>query len=353
MNTVLTDSVLREAAIQVRDAMLASLPSDDEIQIDITPSFEKKMAPLLAKMRRRYHFQQISKRVAAVLIAALIGVTTWLAVDEDARAVALKWLRTVYDDKIVYQFFGDKEDFRETAFDYAPQWLPNGYEEESKEVSSSDKIIVYDNGQESLIFFCFEATKGTQSELLKKPDQMKQVMIETMEKTFVGHFYDYTSTGDSNELVWIDEESGVAFIISAFLDEDTMVQIAESVQMEPVRIETDYAPQWLPAGYEEIKIEEVYSHKFIVYDYNGTPLYFHCFPATKGAKNVYLTDDNCEMRQTMVGSITGDFIECFDPDETNELTWIDEDALVVFAISAFLDEETMVRIAESVTKCSD
>lgn len=351
MNTVLTDSVLREAAIQVRDAMLASLPNDDEIQIDITPSFERKMAPLLAKMRRRYHFQQISKRVAAVLIAALIGVTTWLAVDEDARAVALKWLRTVYEDKIVYQFFGGREVSADIKLNYEPQWLPDGYKEVERIDNPSIRLIEYDYNGTSLYFKCFKAREGAESIFITEGYDYQEKEVEI--GTLTGIFYEVSDLEESNELMWIDEDMRVAFIISAFLDEETMVQIAESVQMEPEKIDIDYEPQWLPDGYEEIKTEEGYSIKLIVYDYDGIPLYFTCFKAREGAKSVFLTDENYEMRQTMVGSITGDFIEYFDPDETNELIWIDEDAHVVFTISAFLDEETMVRIAESVTKCSD
>lgn len=351
MNTVLTDSVLREAAIQARDAMLASLPDDDEIQIDITPSFEKKMAPLLAKMRRRYHFQQISKRVAAVLIAALIGVTTWLAVDENARAVALKWLRTVYEDQIVYQFFGGREESADIKLNYEPKWLPDGYEEVERTDGYSIRLIVYDYDGIPLYFKCFKAREGAESIFITDGYDYQEKEVEIGSLT--GIFYEFSDPEETNEIVWIDEDMRVAFTVSAYLDEETMVQIAESVQMEPEKIDIDYEPQWLPDGYEEIKTEEGYSIKLIVYDYDGIPLYFSCSKVVEGGKTVFLTDDNYEMRQTMVGSITGDFIEYFDPDETNELTWIDEDALVVFAISAFLDEETMVRIAESVTKCSD
>lgn len=351
MNTVLTDSVLREAAIQVRDAMLASLPGDDEIQIDITPSFEKKMVPLLAKMRRRYHFQQISKRVAAVLIAALIGVTTWLAVDEEARAVALKWLRTVYEDKIVYQFFGGREESADIKLNYEPQWLPEGYEEVERIDNPSIRLIEYDYNGTPLYFKCFRAIEGGEAVFLTEGYEYQEREVKIGSLT--GTFYEVYNLDETNELIWIDEDMHVAFIVSACLDEETMVQIAESVQMEPKKIDIDYESQWLPDGYEEIKTEEGYSMKLIVYDYDGIPLYFSCSKVVEGGKNIFLTDDNYEMRQTMVGSITGDFIEYFDPDETNELIWIDEDARVAFTISAFLDEETMVRIAESVAKCSD
>lgn len=222
------DAAIREACIQARDAMLASLPDDDEIQIDITPSFEKKMAPLLVKMRRRYHFQQISKRVAAVLVAALIGISTWLAVDEDARAAALNWIRTVYENSIVYQFFGGKEVSADIKLNYEPQWLPEGYEEVERTESYSIRLIAYDCDGLPLYFSCSKVVEGGKAIFMTNDYQEREVKIGSL----TGTFYEFSDPKETNELLWIDEEIRVIFTLSAYLDEDTMVQIAESINMD-------------------------------------------------------------------------------------------------------------------------
>ena len=58
--------------------------------------------------------------------------------------------------------------------------------------------------------------------------------------------------------------------------------------------------------------------------------------------------ENFQIKEVRIGDSFGDFYEEASAEESNGLTWIDEEAGVVFSITGYLDEETMVQIAESV-----
>lgn len=45
----------------------------------------------------------------------------------------------------------------------------------------------------------------------------------------------------------------------------------------------------------------------------------------------------------------GEFYEANDESETNELVWFDSEQGILFALSSDLDQETMLKVAESVT----
>ena len=47
-----------------------------------------------------------------------------------------------------------------------------------------------------------------------------------------GEFYTATDDSETNELVWFDDESGILFTLSSFLDKGVMLEMAESVVAE-------------------------------------------------------------------------------------------------------------------------
>lgn len=77
----ISDTVLASAAISVRDAMMNSMPAPSECEHEFSEEFHKKMEPVFAKDKRRRTSRIIAQRVAAVFLAPVIGLGTWMAVD--------------------------------------------------------------------------------------------------------------------------------------------------------------------------------------------------------------------------------------------------------------------------------
>ena len=111
-----TEADLKAAAIAVSDSMLASLPKPDEIEHEFSEGFLKKMDALLALDKRRQRARSIARRVAVIFLAILLGLSTWLAVDTEAQATAMKWIREVIEDNIYYRFFWRFKGNRVTEF---------------------------------------------------------------------------------------------------------------------------------------------------------------------------------------------------------------------------------------------
>lgn len=227
MKIQLTDEVLRDAAIHVRQAMLDSLPADNEYYHQFSPQFEAKIAKLHNQTKRRYSIGRFVQRAAAVALAALVGISTWLAVDDGARAATLRWMREIYENSIIFHFFGNKNE--NANLSYEPAWLPNGCIRETENSNAAGKTIVYHDVNDELLFFrCYKMHDGLQGQSIFDSDfEVKSAEVNGMN----GEFYIPNDPAESSELSWIDEELGIIFSVIGYLSEDDLLKIAESVYL--------------------------------------------------------------------------------------------------------------------------
>ena len=90
---MIPDEVLRNAAARSWEAYLSQLLDDynPDMRFDISPGFEKKIRKL---KRRADHpvFYSAIRRIAAVLLALIIGGIAWLSIDSSARASFFGWV---------------------------------------------------------------------------------------------------------------------------------------------------------------------------------------------------------------------------------------------------------------------
>ena len=117
MSEQVTDDVIIQAAKRVGEAMLASLPEPEDCTHEFSPEFERSMERLIQKTKRRAHVRRCLRSIAVAALAVVIGLSAWLAVDTEAQAAVVEWVRTAYEDSIVYEFFhpgaaGDDNSYR-------------------------------------------------------------------------------------------------------------------------------------------------------------------------------------------------------------------------------------------------
>lgn len=224
---MITDETLCVAAGTSLEAYVSYLesdydPSDQHVFSD---EFETKMRKLIRKAKHPV-FYQAAKRIAVILLAALLSVSVWLSVDTQARAAFFNWIREVYETHIVYRFTGEKQ--TEEFPNYTLGWLPEGYEEVST-ISNGDMtdilFIDANNSEEGLIFSYYRVHSGVSLEILEPAGESHEVIVRGLP----GHFYFAAEEGATNDLVWIDEERKIVFTLSAFLTETDMLHIAENV----------------------------------------------------------------------------------------------------------------------------
>lgn len=220
--------MLRNAAADVRNAMLDSLSTLDKSNHIFSPQFERKMRRLMHRQRAWY---RILQRVAAVFLALLLGCGIWLVADVNASSVFLKWVQNVYENSVVYQFFGfGNMQEKPKLSDYRPTWLPDGYVEEYTIATDSQIVIDYSNANDETVYFQFmELGEHTQEEIILAG---MAAPIDVTVNGMHGKFYQATDIAQSNVLLWFDTEHNIAFSLHGYLEKPIMLRIAESVSLD-------------------------------------------------------------------------------------------------------------------------
>jgi len=230
MNEIkISDAVLVSAAMSVRDVMLNSMPSPFECEHKFSEKFIENMKPLFAKEKRQRLTHKIMRNVAAVFLAAVIGLGAWMAVDTEARASFVSWVKEIYENSIVYKFFGTNEAASFPA--YRVTCLPEGFEF----VDGMDEGGFYstfwlnaDTGE------CFEFRysymfTGTNIQLIDAENSVH----ETCEVNGAcAEFYYADENSNTNNLIWVNEEDNIIFMINSDLDKSVMLHIAGDITLE-------------------------------------------------------------------------------------------------------------------------
>ena len=122
---MITDEMIAEAVAKYNDALVQYWQNVEMEEHEFSSKFERKMCRLFWKVKYPYVHKAL-KSAACILIAFLISFASVMTFNVEARAALTRWIREVYKDSIVYEFFGEKS---ETAsLDYRVTWVPDGYE---------------------------------------------------------------------------------------------------------------------------------------------------------------------------------------------------------------------------------
>lgn len=222
---MISEEMLRSAAAESRTIFVEHLERDFDPAHAHTfsPAFMRKIKKLT---RRADHpaFYHGLQRVASVFLAMLIGASVWLTVDIDARAAFVQWVREVYEESILYRYFSPPQN--DTLPTYEITALPDGYTLTDSIVDETSCIQIFENGKTGMIFVYHFISSDTQTELIFFDGHTYEPVTV---KNISADYYTAANPDETNELLWFDEETGIAFQLSAFLDKTEMVEIAASV----------------------------------------------------------------------------------------------------------------------------
>lgn len=223
-----SEEELRAAAVLSHGAFISSLPEPGEYpEHRFSEGFVRKMEPLFA-MERRRRDHTVLRRVAAVFLTALIGLSAWLAIDTDARAAALKWIKEVFGNVIVYRLVDEPE--TEGKPSYVLTWIPEGMElvDFAEEELWYSAFYINDTG-DICFSFDYEYTSTAQIQLAIEPGQpIEKITINGSET----EFYPAYGSSNTNNLIWFDENYDVMLSIAGNLEKETMIKIAENIKIE-------------------------------------------------------------------------------------------------------------------------
>lgn len=223
---MITEDMLRAAANKASNIYTADLENgyNPEFQHTFSKKFEKKIRRLKRKATHPLFYKNM-QRVASILLAIFIAGGAWIAVDTEARAVFVGWIRAVYETYIVLHY--DKTtDTSHDFLDYRPTWIPEGYNELRTNISILRTTVLYSNEQGEMLRFNYSSGP-------EETDWFVDVSQADIKNTTVnGHRAEMLIAQDSNEanaITWAIDET--VFYVTGFVNEDDLIKIAESVQI--------------------------------------------------------------------------------------------------------------------------
>lgn len=223
-----SDEELRRAALCVSAAMgdFCIAPEDEEYEF--SAGFRAKMAALVKKQRLKTSAADVLKGVASTAAVLALCAGLWLGTDASARADFQQWIMTKYERISEYRFFEDSADHR-TLPTVKFGWLPEGFAEERvDDIGTQITYLFTDGADGGMIFSCCIIDSGTVLAIQDEDAVCEKTKINGMP----ADYYQSLIDGDSNVLVWIDNDNGVIYDLNACLDMETMIKIAESIECD-------------------------------------------------------------------------------------------------------------------------
>ncbi len=226
MKKTLDDQLLRDALLLLEEEQADSFPASFYEPHAFSRRFERRMGRALRKARQPQPAGRIwmNKRVAAILavllalFAALMGASAWRM--EFFRFVEEKFEE--YSIMFYDPLRGEAKSAEVSHFlVYRPTYIPEGFEL-TKEFSNERVQLRYDNSNDKYISF-------TQFPLGNTDLRANTEGIEVKPLKFQGYdaFY-YQNLGDYS-LMW--DDGNYSFTVSSNTDWETVLRVAESVQL--------------------------------------------------------------------------------------------------------------------------
>ena len=225
---MITDEMIAEAAAKYNDALIQYWQNVEMEEHEFSSKFERKMRRLIWKVKYPYVHKAL-KSAACILIAFLISFASVMTFNVEARAAFTRWIREVYEDSIVYEFFGEKS---ETAsLDYRVTWIPEGYElvEGFRTENTYVGYYIKENNDQDAIVVRWALTEDS-DKIYIMTDELKTKRISVKINECVGDYYMSLEKNNSNVLLWFNERDSVTFSINAYLPWSDMHRIAESIK---------------------------------------------------------------------------------------------------------------------------
>lgn len=219
---MLDDQTLRMAAEAAGMAMLRTYDGQSGEPHVFSARFTKKMNKLVRRTKHPTVYRVLRSAAAIVLIiAALFG--TLLVVSPEARAKVFGWIHEMAG---IYHHYAPSETTPDnTDVDYYLPAVPDGYTLVEESEIGSGKVYIYFSPTNLLQF---EYLLSANNELFINPEgeYKEEVTIGSV----VGTLYIADDDSKNNQIVWLSEDESVLFTISANLEKDELVALAESVK---------------------------------------------------------------------------------------------------------------------------
>lgn len=229
MKTIITDEALRNAAKQVRESMLASLP-EEPTEHTFSEEFLTSIEKLRQSEQKRASRITLFRRSIAALLSVVVGLSLFFGLNTEARAAALRWAKQTTWGRTVFSFFGEAE---KALPEFEVMWVPEGVELVNEIVEPDCVMRLYsdpDDDSQSFAIQC--ALMDSDSPLIISHNKSEYLIHSTIVNTHYAKLYIAQDSSVSNGLVWFDDDTGVSFTIISDMKPDVILHIAENIKLD-------------------------------------------------------------------------------------------------------------------------
>ena len=235
----------RELDRMMQHVLLDAIKRDCEKETDDVPAFkptrhyQRQMAAMLsdplkwAQKRARPLWKNVAQKIAVILLVFSLSLGSLMAVSPTVRAAVVRWVTEWYESHVVYRFSGEQ------IADEMPQYevtdLPEGYAETERVEWPSYVSIIYQNVNDenaSWIYLQYiYMQQGASSNFGIENADIIPVTVNGLE----GQLYLTRDTeGADSTITWIVPDENMLFAVSAALNANDILHIAESVSLSKI-----------------------------------------------------------------------------------------------------------------------
>lgn len=225
----ISDEDLIAATALVSDSMLRALPEPEDCVGQFSKQFEERIEQLKKYAIRKAKLLKLKKSMVVAIIVVLIGFSMLCVFNTEVRATVAEWFKETLGTHTTYWFTSNDDG---TLPKYELTWVPEGYELVFEDSYDYMYGAVYQRGDDAADGFTFDyalANNDTQltTQSLYGSNEASPVDING----YNGDLYLSDNSLDTNTLVWLDEESGVVFSITSYMDPVDILNIASNVKL--------------------------------------------------------------------------------------------------------------------------
>ena len=226
----------------MRRVLLDSLKLDaesaasGELAFEPTPRYQRQMAAMVKdplkweRRRARPMWKNVAQKAAVILLVFSLSLGSLMAVSPTVRAAVVRWVTEWYETHVVYRFSG--EQIADEMPRYEVTDLPEGYDETERVEWPSYVSIIYQNVNDenaSWIYLQYiYMQQGASSNFGIENADIIPVTVNGLE----GQLYLTRDTeGADSTITWIVPDENMLFAVSAALNANDILHIAESVSL--------------------------------------------------------------------------------------------------------------------------
>lgn len=221
---MITDKMLKEAIIKADNALLDELEKE-ECEHVFSDEFEFKMKSIIKSVKPRRR-KVVLKSIASIFIICLLTGSAFVFSETELGAACSTWIKTQYDKIMSYRMADYAEGEEGQLTEYNPEWLPYGYRKSGVVNGADMKVVIYSAAEGQSIRFMY-TKKGS---ITIEQDNHEYIELKVVD--CYAELYISNNSEVSSKIVWIDEDEKIMFCISAFLEAEELIKIAESVAVD-------------------------------------------------------------------------------------------------------------------------